>query len=96
MAEKTIKMLGMIGGATVAVLGIAFTVYQTFHVPLAIADVQFAEKLACEVSARMEADAKIREDMAEYCAKASADKTEILVTLAEIKNDLSYIKKAVR
>lgn len=89
----TMKTLGWIGGTVVAVLGISFTVYSTFHVPLAEADSKLAYELTLETKCRMDADSVVQEKIQQVCLDTKKDLLEIKVMVAEMRSDLKYMKK---
>ena len=89
----TMKTLGWIGGTVVAVLGISFTVYSTFHVPLAEADSKLAYELTLETKCRMENDSILQGKIQQSCIEAKQDLADIKLMIAEIRADLKYLKK---
>lgn len=84
----TMKILGWIGGTTIAVLTIGFTIYSTFHVPLANA-------IATEKDQRIVADLQINESMQTACLKNQEERSAIEKQLAIILTKLDRIEKKV-
>jgi hypothetical protein len=69
-------------GFVVTILGSAILIYSTFHAPL-------AKAIAAEAEARTMSDMAIIKEQQPV-------NQQILITLAEIKTDLNYIKAKVR
>ena len=89
MPEKTMKILGWIGGTTFAVLGLALTIYTTFHVPLASA-------LSVEKEQRTESDACIRKELTLACDNQQKQNETTNIALAKIITKLEYIECKIK
>lgn len=82
----TIKVLGWIGVTVVTILTLVITIYNTFHVPL-------ADAINCEKETRASEDVAIRKELVQNYAEASSARTEIILALRDIQNDLKYIRR---
>lgn len=85
----TMKILGWVGGTTLAVLTIGLTIYSTFHVPLANA-------VSIERDQRISGDNCLDDKIQLACVRYQEDRAAIKEQLAVIMTKLDNIEKKVQ